>query len=445
MSFRLPRKLVVDRLEDIKKQVVLKSKSSQYDPIAQIHYCIRNTKKCSYIPLALWSMFYDRFPNTPSKSNFAFKCIQKPYTLETDPKGRRDQDVVLKEAMRQLKEDHVTFLALPTGFGKSFCGTYLASKLRGRTLILCHYSMVRKQWLDEVTRILRIGNKPVKAEMVKGDTLDRDAQIHIMGVIKAGKFNKDEFKDIETVIVDEAHVTTIRLFTEVLLRIQPKYLIGLSATPEREDGMHQVLRIYFNEPIVRTEVKPFTVYKVETGITPVMKTTLVYGKPTLDWNGLVQSLIQNSRRTQQIIDIVMNHPERRILILADRQELCRNVHSLLTENGEKVGKLWGRYNTNLDSRILIAGMKKAGVGFNDPTLDMLVLATSVKNVKQYEGRIRTMNNIIYDLVDRCSVLEKHWRIRKDWYVQRGAMIIEPNHKKEDEVEVPTRDLFSYKA
>jgi hypothetical protein len=67
-------------------------------------------------------------------------------------------------------------------------------------------------------------------------------------------------------------------------------------------------------------------------------------------------------------------------------------------------------------------MKKAGVGFNDPTLTMLILATDRQDVIQFEGRIRTTNNIIYDLVDDYKTLETHWEKRAAWYERRGAVI-----------------------
>jgi hypothetical protein len=74
-------------------------------------------------------------------------------------------------------------------------------------------------------------------------------------------------------------------------------------------------------------------------------------------------------------------------------------------------------------RILIAGKKKAGVGFNDPTRTMLVICTDIKDIRQYEGRIRTSDNIVYDIVDSYKSLENHWEKRAEWYEKRGATIV----------------------
>ena len=54
---------------------------------------------------------------------------------------------------------------------------------------------------------------------------------------------------------------------------------------------------------------------------------------------------------------------------------------------------------------------------------MLILASDCKNVEQWEGRIRTANNIIFDLVDSYKTYESHWdKFRMPWYTLRGAEI-----------------------
>ena len=72
---------------------------------------------------------------------------------------------------------------------------------------------------------------------------------------------------------------------------------------------------------------------------------------------------------------------------------------------------------------MVAGTKKGGVGLNDPTLTMLILASSTRDVRQFEGRIRTADNLIYDIVDNNQTLEKHWNERESWYEERGATIV----------------------
>ena len=72
----------------------------------------------------------------------------------------------------------------------------------------------------------------------------------------------------------KAHMHSVLCFTEVLFKIQPKYLIGSTATPDKAVAGYGLLRLYFgNEKhfIVRREVKNFTVHKIETNYKPVVE------------------------------------------------------------------------------------------------------------------------------------------------------------------------------
>ena len=71
----------------------------------------------------------------------------------------------------------------------------------------------------------------------------------------------------------------------------------------------------------------------------------------------------------------------------------------------------------------MTGINKGGTGLDDVSLDMLILTVSVQDVRQCEGRIRTTNNIVYDVVDNFPTLEKHWNKREEWYISRGATIV----------------------
>ena len=82
-----------------------------------------------------------------------------------------------------------------------------------------------------------------------------------------------------------------------------------------------------------------------------------------------------------------------------------------------------------DSNVLIGGFKKIGVGF-DSKMKVLILASDVMDIRQYEGRIRAHDNTIIDIVDDFGTLESHfegvkgkYEGRRGWYLERGATII----------------------
>jgi superfamily II DNA or RNA helicase len=231
-------------------------------------------------------------------------------------------------------------------------------------------------------------------------------------------------RDIGFVIVDEAHVATLLTFTNTLLKFCPKYLLGLSATPKRPDGLHRIFPLYFGtEYVVRFETKNFNVIKVETPFKPKIEHHFVNGRAVMNWSVVINSLSTNEERQNLAVSLAIKHADQRIMILCNRVEQCIDIYNKLLSKKQHTEILVGKTKKwDKSCRILVAGTKKAGVGFNDPTLTMLILLSDTKDVAQFEGRIRTTDNIIYDIVDDNKTLENHWETRKKWYEKRGATI-----------------------
>lgn len=412
---------------ELKSTLTTKPLQSQYDPDPYKRECYRVDKEgdLMYIPLSQWKTLWDEFPATRDeypKTKVKFKGTL--YTKETDPRGRgRDQDVVFKEAVAKLKENHSCFIAAFTGFGKSASGIALAAYFKLKTAIICHSNIIKEQWKEEFERFTN-----AKVQIVKGKKpLDPKADIYIMGIQKSSTIPIEWLEVIGLVIVDEAHICTEKAFTNSLLRFQPLYTVGFSATPDRNDGLHKLLYMYFgpvNDFICRSEVKNFTVIKYKTRYRPELNYRVAMGKMTLDWNKVMSSLAENEDRQREIVKIAIKHPKEKIIILSSLTVQSRGIYDKLIDAGESAELLIGtKKKWDKTKRILVAGTKKGGVGLNDPSLTMLVVASSTKDVRQFEGRIRTTDNLIYDIVDDNRTLEKHYELREDWYVERGATII----------------------
>ncbi len=302
-------------------------------------------------------------------------------------------------------------------------GNCLIANIGLRAAIICHSDIIKKQWRDDLINICN-----AKVQIVKGNKpLDPSVDVYIFGVLKASNMKRKDLLDIGTLIMDEVHMATVTAFTKSLLNFQPKYLIGLSATPDRKDGMDKLLNIYFGKKkdfIIRHETKKFTIYKYKTKYKPAVGYIHVQGKLVLDWNKVVNSLEGNEERWEEICNIVKKHPKEKIIILSLRVIQAKGLYDLLLKKGESVELFIGnKRDWDKSKRILITTLKKGGTGLNDPSLTMLILASSTKDVRQFEGRIRTTDNIIYDMVDNFGTLEKHWKNRYEWYVKKGGTVV----------------------
>ena len=401
-----------------------------------------------YLPLGVWKKFLDDPPVRRGKESRGWpktqvKCHRIPFSPETDPKGYRDQNIVVEEAWAILREERVVFLALATGFGKTTLGNYFCGKTRLKTLVMCHIDKVNKQWVEEFSKFSTAKVQFLKgvasAPGKKGKKFDPTADVYVGGIEKVAGMDRSYLSQIGLVILDEAHVSTITAFSRALLRVRPKYVIGLSATPKRSDGMEKILAMYFGHPskfILRRETKDFTVRKVVTGFKPKLKYQIYKGRATPNWCTLTNSIAAHT----PIHDFVINKltgdgehagPEWCAMIMSERVDECQAIYdrlSALLPKGSvelSIGGISKTDEARIDLqkyRILVASCKRCGTGYNDSRLNLCFLLSDHKSTEQYEGRLRTVDCIIYDFVSDYRALENHWKLREKWYTGKGGKI-----------------------
>ena len=94
---------------------------------------------------------------------------------------------------------------------------------------------------------------------------------------------------------------------------------------------------------------------------------------------------------------------------------------------EKVTTLYGNHHVfDKEARVLIATISKAGVGFSHDVLDTMILASDVEEYYiQYIGRITRRPEtrpMIFDIIDKNSILKQHFRTRRKVYEEIGGEI-----------------------
>jgi superfamily II DNA or RNA helicase len=234
------------------------------------------------------------------------------------------------------------------------------------------------------------------------------------------------FRDVGFLVVDEIHTVATETLSKCLFYITPRYLIGLSATPTRSDGMDILLDVYFGDvKITKKLYRPHTVYRINTNLEPELKYS---NSGTVDWSSVIDFQSNTVERNDMIVDITQQLPDRYILILCKRISQAEYLVGKLEKLGDKVTSLVGS-NTQYDrsARVMVATVQKCGVGFDWDKLNTLILATDVQEYfVQYLGRVmRTPqgNPIVFDLVDDNNILNRHFSIRKKVYKETGGHII----------------------
>ena len=246
-----------------------------------------------------------------------------------------------------------------------------------------------------------------------------------MNAINIPKKPHGFFDNIGTVITDEIHLIATEKLIQSFNYLRPRYMIGLSATPTRPDGMDCLLDVYYGkEKINRKLYKKHFVYKINTDFVPNFKIGIT-GK--VDWNSLLESQTEDTDRNELIIKIIKYFKNRFFLILSKRVKQVEYLVNRLKTVGESVTSLVGDnkdYDEN--SRILVATVQKAGVGFDHPKLDALILASDLEEYFiQYLGRVMRREDVepyIFDIVDNNRILKSHFYVRRKVYLEHGGEI-----------------------
>jgi superfamily II DNA or RNA helicase len=336
---------------------------------------------------------------------------------------RPEQKEVKTEAIAILNKTGSVILSMYCGFGKTITSINLACSIGFKTLIIVNKIVLMQQWEESI----KLFCPTASVQKIKPGCVKWDCDFYIINAINTEKMGEEFFSDIGTVIVDEAHLIMAETISKSLHSLHPRYLIGLTATPYRPDGLDALLTFYFGEDkIIRSLHREHLVYKVMTGFKPTIE---LGANGRVNWGVVLDSQSKDVERNELIIRIITKFKQRNFLVLVKRVEQGEMLVRRLREIGEDVTSLIGSNQSfEVSSRILVGTCSKVGTGFDHPKLDTLLMAADVEEYFiQYLGRcMRTREStpIVFDLVDDYSILTKHYNTRKKIYEQHGGTIKE---------------------
>jgi len=333
-------------------------------------------------------------------------------------------------------------LSLDTGMGKTATGLAIACRMKTRTLIIVHKEFLANQWIE------RIGQFCPGATVgrVQGDKCDLEHPF-VIGMIQTlcmRSYPVGTFDSIGMIIVDEAHHVGAPAFSQAMFSMCPKYTLGLTATPDRKDGLTRILYWFLGScffSLHRESSKNVRVYKTVFVSPEYMQPPPVSRLGKVCLASMVNILVEIPERNELLLDIIRDvSVSHHTLILTDRRGHCEWLVAQLgpTKAGLYMG---GMKQADLDEsakkRIVVGTFSLAHEGLDIPTLSAVVLATPHSDVRQAVGRILRVEGpkVIYDIVDAWSVMNAMYRKRLKIYSDCG---FQTEHEKE---EVQTASLF----
>ena len=334
-------------------------------------------------------------------------------------------------------------ICVPCGWGKTFMSLAIMGKIRRKTIIVVHKEFLVSQWIGEINRVYptaRIGRLQADESEV-GDEFD--ITIAMLQTVAKREYPDGYFNDFGFAIFDECHHLGAAHFSKALMKIQTKCMLGLSATPERTDGLSKVFGWYLGEMSTRIRAREEDT-EVEVRVYDYTNTDEEYTKTSYDYRGnpirarLLNTITEYEPRTRYLIPAIKQayDEKRKTLILSDRRDHLLMWERLLKEAGAPdVAFYVGGMKQNAlekseEAQILLGTYSMAAEGMNIPTLNTIVLSTPKSNVEQSVGRIlrqkkdeRQFNPLIIDILDQphdCFVSQ--FRKRHDYFKKCGYKI-----------------------
>jgi len=307
----------------------------------------------------------------------------------------------------------------------------LAADMKVRTMIVVHKEFLADQWSERIREFCpgaTIGR-------VQGPVFDlegKDFVIALIQTLSMREFPSAAFDSIGMLVVDEAHHIGAPAFSQFMFKMCPKYTLGLTATPERKDGLTRLLYWFLGSEFFRIERANQKATRVVTldytddafqEAPPVSR----FGK--INMAGMINLLTELEPRNELILRTVEQAltEKRRVLVLSDRREHCFEIQRRL---GERAGLYIGgmkREDLEESSRrpVVIGTFHLANEGLDIPALDTVILATPKSDIVQSIGRImretkgKINDPLIFDIADHWSVFFAMYRKRCAVYTKSG--------------------------
>jgi len=152
-----------------------------------------------------------------------------------------------RQAAKVILEHETGVMVAPPGFGKTVLGTYLIAQRKYNTLILVHRQPLLEQWRSQIGIFL--GQDAKAIGQIGAGKRKLTGQIDVAMIQSLSR--KDSVDDIVAeygqVIIDECHHLPAVSFERVLSEAKARYVVGLTATPQRRDG---------HQPIIHMQIGP---------------------------------------------------------------------------------------------------------------------------------------------------------------------------------------------
>ena len=348
------------------------------------------------------------------------------------------------------KGDGGGLLEVPCGRGKTICALNIISKIKKKTLVIVHKGFLLNQWIERIEQFLpnaRIGK--IQGQVI--DIEDKDIVIGMLQSLSMKDYPCEVFSSFGLTVVDEVHHIAAEVFVRSLFKIVTPYVLGLSATMQRKDGLTKVFKMFLGDIIYKEkrDGNDKVIVKAHTFLTNDED----FNEVKYDYRGnpaystMISKLCTYNPRNEYIIKIIIDtlsqNENQQLMILAHNKNLLTYFYKGLEHRGfDSIGYYVGGMKEkdlkiSETKKIIIATYAMASEALDIKTLTTLVMATPKTDVTQSVGRILRTKHIqplVIDIVDNHDLFQNQWRKRLTYYMKENYQVYHSDSKNYGEYE-----------
>ena len=434
--------LAKDLEQKIRKELTVKpATQSRYDGMADTEFPVYlESASRLYLP-RIWAK--DNLG--PAASSVMSDGDPLPGTLNFIGKPYDYQEGIIKKF---LDADANGLICVPCGKGKTFMAVAIAFRLGRRFMVVVDKEFLLDQWAGEMRNLIpgiRIGRfQATKAEV---DPAEYDCTICMIQTIVQRQIPESTLRSYGLTIFDECHHLGAKHFSKILSKLQTKHMLGLSATPTRDDGLTKVFEWHLGKPVY-WEKKREADETVSVELMRFVSDDIDYAEVPTNYRGetimakLLTQIVSCHKRNVVIADRLkelIKEPGRRILVLSERIGHLEALELLVKKDvpGCVTGYYIGGMKTATrdlaaeEAQILWATYAMASEAMNIKTLNTVLMASPRKKIEQSTGRIlrqrpeeRKVSPLILDVIDVHRSMQSQSKLRIAYYKKCGYQILD---------------------
>ena len=384
------------------------------------------------LPRGLWPKVRDVVGNSPVKDlRFAGPPLDFRWRGELRPEQAQ-------AAWRLHAEGGGILLAWP-GAGKTNLGLGMVAAWRQPCLWVVHTAALAAQALQRAHELFALGGGAFG--LVGDGKCSWGTHLTVALVQTLAQGGYPEEARIGTVVVDECHHAPAMNVAKVLSRLPARYRLGLTATPERSDGLGELMVALLGPAVV--EIAPKKLVERGRVVLPEVKVVLTkFSCAQVPWPRLQRARARNRERNALVVRLARDEAGagHRMLILTELVSHARLLAGAIERLGVAAVALVGgtmpadrerALAAAADGRVVLVATKLADEGLDLPALDRLVLACPGKSagrLTQQIGRIARAwegkeDALVYDVADPLvAVLASQLRLRLAAYRAMGLRV-----------------------